>query len=181
MNACSPGYVLFTLVLCLNPTKAINIRLLLIMVSNLKEWEPLEEYLTSNALEKTGVFAEFPANGKIRKSSICCDVMFDNFSTFLIYARGLHYSAKKERPKPNNDPNRTFPILILFYLEEKMHPQKKAQITRPAAMVLKSSIEKVAISTLDKCMNMLRYTKAATVHNSLWHCGCSFVDGGRKR
>lgn len=48
---------------------------------------------------------------------------------------------------------------MLFYIEEKMHPQKKAQVMRPAAMILKSSIEKVAISTLDKCMNMLRYTK----------------------
>lgn len=65
----------------------------------------------------------------------------------------FYFSLYKERPKPNNDPNRTFTILILFYLEEKMHPQKKAQVTRPAAMILKSSIEKVAISTLDKCMN----------------------------
>lgn len=79
---CSPGCVLFTFVLCLNPVKAINIPLLLIIVSNLQEWGPLEEYLTSHAFEKTCVFAEFTASGKIRKSSICCDVMFDNFSTF---------------------------------------------------------------------------------------------------
>lgn len=177
---CSPGCVLFTLVLCLNPIKAINIPLLLIIISNLKEWEPLEEYLTSHALEKTGVLADFPASGKIRKSSICCDVMFVNFLLFLIYARGLHYSAK-QKDQNLTMIQRTFPIPMLFYLEEKMHPQKKAQVTRPAAMVLKRSIEKVAISTLDKCMNMLRYTKAAALHNSLWHCGCNFVDGGEGR
>lgn len=63
---CPPGCVLFMLVLCPNPLKAINIPLLLIIVSNLQEWEPLEEYLTSHALEKTCVFAEFTASGKIR-------------------------------------------------------------------------------------------------------------------
>lgn len=66
MNMCPPGCVLFTLVLCLNPIKANNIPLLLITVSNLKEWKPLEEYLTSHALERNCVFAEFPASGKIQ-------------------------------------------------------------------------------------------------------------------
>lgn len=46
---------------------------------------------------------------------------------------------------------------------------------------IKEQYRKVAISTLDKCIDMLRYTKAVAVHNSLWHCGCSFVDGRRKK
>lgn len=111
---CPPGCVLFTLILCLNPLKAINIPLLLIIVSNLQEWGPLEEYLTSHALEKN-VFAEFTASGKIRKCSICCDVMFDNFSTFPYKCKRVALLCKIER-----DQNLTmiqiehFPFLCYF-------------------------------------------------------------------